>query len=795
MSMVTLTLIQTTLIFFLYSILTVLVPAFVLGSRFSHRRFTERVLFYYLFGNFYVMNLVFVLELLHISNRFTLIIGTLAPAFFAWVRINHIPVERHVRQFFTNIRRFSGGQLGRRNAWLHFRIWIKEHCGPKFKFLWKLLYSNLIEWAFVILLLIVIIWIYGAQIITNFGYCVSDLPVHNYWINYMNYNQIFVAGIYPFGFHCMVYYMHQVFGLDTYVILRVFGIVQTIYIFFMLLAFLKLSCKTKYLPYAGAVFAVAFGGYNYSSYFRYGTALPQEYGMIFILPAVYFLFQFFEERKEEIKAETKPKASRYCLFAFGMSFAMTLAVHFYDTMIAGLFCIGIAVGYVWWIFRRKYFWNILAAGLLSILVAVLPMVIAFAMGRPLQGSLGWGMNVIKGDPSSGTTIQKSLPENADTDGEVRVFGADGELLYTTEYVSGTESAAAIEEPEQKVSAWEKLTGLWNSIVRKLSEKAKEFYKNEDELLRRDVIRYDFSWMVNVYFITVGAVFLMGIFFWIIRQGFYGGRLVSSAIYMFLMMFMLAAGRLGFPSLMNTQRTSIYLTYSFPIVLVFIGDGIAYLVRLVIRWKRSMQILSLAMAIVFLYGLFSRGWVKDQVFLSPLETNGAIICLTNIIEEEEDFTWTICSANDERNMALDHAYHYELITFLREMEGEDREDAITIPSESVYFFVEKIPTNYGGAYAGSGRKVSTEGADHPLSNGGGNSAYVQEQRWITMSRFYYWAKAFQKLYPNEMKVYYETDEFICYKLEQNPYRLYNLSIDYDYNTRTWENEEDEALGIT
>jgi hypothetical protein len=46
--------------------------------------------------------------------------------------------------------------------------------------------------------------------------------------------------------------------------------------------------------------------------------------------------------------------------------------------------------------------------------------------------------------------------------------------------------------------------------------------------------------------------------------------------------------------------------------------------------------------------------------------------------------------------------------------------------------------------------------------------------------YYWAQAFDKLYPNEFRVYYEDDEFVCYYIEQNVYDLYNLAIDYGYN---------------
>lgn len=37
-----------------------------------------------------------------------------------------------------------------------------------------------------------------------------------------------------------------------------------------------------------------------------------------------------------------------------------------------------------------------------------------------------------------------------------------------------------------------------------------------------------------------------------------------------------------------------------------------------------------------------------------------------------------------------------------------------------------------------------------------------------------------VYPYEMKVYFENDRFVCYYLEQNTYRLYNLAIDYGFN---------------
>ena len=108
--------------------------------------------------------------------------------------------------------------------------------------------------------------------------------------------------------------------------------------------------------------------------------------------------------------------------------------------------------------------------------------------------------------------------------------------------------------------------------------------------------------------------------------------------------------------------------------------------------------------------------------------------------------------------------------------------IQIPTDHVYFFIEKVPIDYTEHYEQSGQPISEQGAIRDLPNIGGIDMYKGENRWILMSRMYYWAQEFKRLYPNEMRVYLETDEFVCYEIEQNPYRLYNFAIDYGYNSR-------------
>ena len=190
----------------------------------------------------------------------------------------------------------------------------------------------------------------------------------------------------------------------------------------------------------------------------------------------------------------------------------------------------------------------------------------------------------------------------------------------------------------------------------------------------------------------------------------------------------------------------------------------------------------AVAVVGSLLIVQIGFVKPYRDFMPFQTNEAVTCLTNIIHEEEDFSWTIVSAYDEMRMGEDHGYHEELITFLWKMEYTGGISMVTLPSKSLYFFIEKKPVDYSESYDGSGQMISARGASNPLPPGESFSNYKGERRWILMSRFYEWAKRFQKMHPHEMTVYFENENFVCYKLVQNDYHLFNLSIDYGYNMR-------------
>ena len=355
MSMETLNVIQFIQLFIGYLGFTVGLPALVFYRKAKRFPAAVRFLIYFTIGNFYIINLVQVLELLRISYRITLSMFTFGPAAILIVKIYHIPVASYLRKVLEECRHYILREMGfktfMRYRWQEIKVFLRVVS----RNLWRLLKENFLDIPFLVLFALLVWKICGPGILHNWGYGASDIPVHNYWINGLIENNIFVAGIYPMGMHCMLYYLSTMLGIPVYVTLRLFWLVQYSMIAVMILAFLKGHCKTKFLPYLGIMLFVGAKYFNGISYSRYGATLPQEFGMLYILPAIFFMMEFFQTRKEELeKGINRVRCtSSWHLLGFAMSFSLTMSTHFYYTIIAGVICIGIAVGYGYWIWRKE----------------------------------------------------------------------------------------------------------------------------------------------------------------------------------------------------------------------------------------------------------------------------------------------------------------------------------------------------------------------------------------------------------------------------------------------------------
>lgn len=774
MSMETLNVIQFIQIFIGYLGFTVGLPALVFYEKVKGFPTAKRFLIYYTIGNFYVINLVQVLELLHISYRFTLFFFTFVPAILLMIKLYKIPVIPYIKNVLNECRYFIFREMGFKSFVRHRLQEVRIFLRILRKHGIRLLKENILDVPFLVIFAVIVWKVCGPGILNNWGYGASDIPVHNYWINGLIENNIFIAGIYPMGMHCMLYYLAEMLGIPVYVTLRLFWLVQFSMIAVMILLFLKGHCKTRFLPYLGCMFFVGADYFVSISYARYGSTLPQEYGMLYILPSVFFLMEFFKTRKEELKRKVNRIrcTSSWYLLGFAMSFSMTLASHFYDTMIAGVICVCVALGYGFWFWRAEYFLRIMLAGIISLLMAFIPMAVAFLTGKELQGSMYWAMNVI------GLRDYTVLIFRIICIGVVGVTVGGGIFLFRR-IRSGKISLENKKVPRHFLLT-KGLLQIGNLV--NVAAICLLGWKYRETILwgcQQNVFSIpDMKWVLY----GIGAALAVGLVQRYLMEPMRGAGLFSMVMAEILLGLVLVSGALGWPMLMEPYRAAIYVAYLIPVILVMTLEGAVNIVLLA-HFPRVQQTLGLLAAILVIYQSGMYHWIRESFGGGNLEMREAILCTTNILNDNagDDFSWTIVSANDELRMIERYGRHTETIEFLEDMENWNRTKEVTIPTKKVYFYIEKKPLNYANGYGGVIPEVSEEQAGQDLPPNAGIGAYTGLERSVTMSRMYYWAQKFQELYPNELKVYFEDDNFVCYYIEQNEYRLYNFAINYEYNT--------------
>lgn len=598
MSMETLNVIQFIELLIGFLGFTVGLPALVFYKKVKHFQASVRFLIYFVIGNFYIINLVQVLELVYVSYRITLILFTILPVIIAVIKIYKIPVWSYIKKIESELYHYILRELGFR-SFLRHRL--KEMC-KAFKFLLRqavrLLKELWLDLPFLCILIYLIWKICGDGILNNWGYGASDVPVHNYWINGLVENKLYIAGIYPMGMHCMLYYLATVLNIPVYVTLRLFWLVQYSMIVFMLLLFLKGFCKTRFLPHLGVIGFVGLKYFVGISYSRFGATLPQEFGMLYILPAIYFLLEYFKTRKAELEnGENKIRCcSSWNLLGFAMSFSLTLSSHFYDSIIAGIICVGIAIGYSAWIWRKGYLFRIIVSGVLGVLMALLPMAVAFLTGKELQGSMYWAMSIIglkdytvlvfriiclivvaitlagilflvRGMKRKTISFTENRPIRTDAKAILILFGVLGLLLLAATLFVG----------------WNyKETILWG--------------------YEQHVIG-----LPNTKWLLYGAVIVLiiGIIQRYLGQKMNGAIILSMFIAELLLGLILVSGNIGWPMLMEPYRVCIYAAYLIPVIVIVTVDGIVNLLCFN-HFLRFQRVIAFGIATVLLG--YSTKWI-------------------------------------------------------------------------------------------------------------------------------------------------------------------------------------------
>ena len=174
------TILQVVCLFIIYTVLTVVLPELVFHQKYKGRRTGERLMLDITVSNFYIMNLVFILQLLHISSIYTLLIFTVMPV-FAVIIIQYRKAFKAwgIRQLAL-LGKISSKTMGIKTFFAIVFTRIKDILCNACKNIFHIIGRHKTEYVLFTLLSVWLLYMYGSNEILQYGYTVSDLPVHNY---------------------------------------------------------------------------------------------------------------------------------------------------------------------------------------------------------------------------------------------------------------------------------------------------------------------------------------------------------------------------------------------------------------------------------------------------------------------------------------------------------------------------------------------------------------------------------------------------------------------------------------
>lgn len=616
--------------------------------------------------------------------------------------------------------------------------------------------------------------------------------VHHAWIYGLKEGNIFSAGVYPEAMHCFIYSMDVLFGISIYSCLLFLGEIHVAALLVAVYCLFREILKSRYTVY---LILAAFLTIDVVCIDEiYGMArlqytIPQEFGLYTLFLCTLYLIRFLKRENKGFDGN---------LFLFMTSLAASLAIHFYVTIMAFFLCASFAVFGLNQIFRKKNFGVLVTAVILGVVISTLPMVLAFASGIPLQGSLNWGMNIINGtDTKEGRSqaVQTSTGESTEAmTGITAEKGSENASSLPSQSQLDSQQGTVIEmESSTNVPKTPLVKRVADAVIRSLKLVYQYGYvqlygrSRAGWLLRFSIIAAILT-LVNV---VISIVRLKKISF-----SMYAGITTAS----FLFMLLYAAPFLGLPEIIAGARLCLPEQILLLAMMAIPADELFFLLEKTKAGHFAPQI-SLAGVLAIYAGTNYFGVFHGYLYYELTRYNAAVELTSEIMDAYPQYSYTIISTTEELYQSVDDARHEEILDFYNKSRLVD----YYIPTEYLFFYIEKNPIYYAQYHFFSGPRwlgqdkytkyyeYSTavlsigDGIEHSeiseeavgeslLTTSKASDAYsLIINRTILESEMYHWCQEFKTRLPNEIKVYYEDENFICYVVKQNPAHLYNLNL--------------------
>ena len=747
-----------------------------------------------------INTVVLMLGLLHVLNDWTLRIvfyGIFLFSIRKWFVLT--PERKNKFKYLIN------GSFGVKNfIRLEFRKYARI-LEEFVKLLWKYYKQNWLEYSLLVIAVAYGMIYFSWGVFHDRSYGFSDMYVHHSWIYQLSEGNPFSSGIYPEGMHCFIYALNGLFGIRIFSGMLFAPAVNIGVILISAYCLMKELFHWRYSSLFALVFFITFGEFGRSivlCFARAQCALPQEFAFSAIFLCALFLIRYLRGGCTlKIKGKETKGYWDEDLLVFLLAFATTIVVHFYATIMAFFLCLGIAVFFWKRIFTRERFIPLVVSVITGLFISVFPMVIGFASGIPLQGSLHWAMEVMQ-NSSEQVNNQSKEVNTPKIDTEIDISpNLDNTSDLDSTYIGSSNESLEKEEKSFVEEVSEKIYSVLEIVCEKGKATVVTIY-NKTYLLLYEEVFANIILLIMAVTIIVGCI--MAVICWSVkvvrkctlkRMEFSGYISIIFSSIVFIVAF--TSTWIGLPMLIDRSRICFICHLLVVMILFFPIDIVFTLVeKRIPRWILLALSVCLTVAIVFF--VYSKGFLHGFLYFELTRYDATVQVVNKIIESLPKNSYTIVSPTEELYQVIEHGRHEELLDFIEKQE----DDIYTLPTEYVFIFLEKRPFRYVQYHFFNGPKwlgydkyqetygiystcpeyiaaeISEEAAKKPLMYFRKLSDSYSDwtSRTIIQSKIYKWCEKFKEAYPYEMKVFYEDEYFVCYYFQQNPQHLYNLVIE-------------------
>lgn len=731
------------------------------------------------------------LGLLHILNRW--VVTVLFYGVFLWSLLKDV---RFKREKIQKINQLFLGTYGFKNFLLRDVTGGLKWGVRRF---WKMICPHFVEYFLlsIILLYGMVYFSYGA--FQDYSYGFGDLYTHHSWIYGLMQGNIFSAGIYPEGMHCFIYCIYALFHIRVYSVLL---FLEGVHVSVFLLSAYSLMREIFHIRYTPIFVLALFLTLDMKSHnlvvsmSRFQWTLPQEFGLHTQFLCALYLNRYLSSRPKTSVGVKLITGRRFCkptlhcwdenLLIFTMALAASVATHFYPVIMAFFLCASVALFSLKKIFTREHFLPLVTAAVCGVLVAAVPMAGAFASGIEFQGSIGWAMSVIN---------RSMEDENGQEDSGENTKEEDLKEENLKE-----EEPAAEQQDEIPQKPAGHSSGFFEKGIHFVKEKARGIYQSGYRYIYQETRA---GWIIGITGFMMFLCLAYRLFSTIsvrffrkrVNRNYFDGYLqIIFASFLYVVAY--SAQSIGLPQLVDDIRLCSSIQMLIIAVVCMPVDMLFFLFAVFCRDTVLQILAAIGTAGIYIF-VNLLGCYHGYLFFELTRHNAAVMVTNSIIETLPQYSYTIVSTTDELYQLNLYGRHEELMTFLDQCLEED----YRLPTEYVFLFIEKKPIKYAQFHFFSGpswlalekdryalsfsqcpeidtSEISEEAAkDKGAENSNLWLRYTDlKGRTNLESKAYEWCRRFSELYPYEMNVYYEDDNFVCYYFRQELNAPYNLAIE-------------------